>query len=471
MQNKRKHRTKDMSKIGLIIGREYKTRVRKKSFIVMTLLGPILFAALMVAPAILMRLEDDDFKNIAVIDETGMFDQYSLKNTKSINFDFVSDKYFRGNYYDVSEAKADLKDSEHFALLYIPINAMSSNNGSVQLFSYQQPNMGLKMHISNGIEKKAEELKLSKKAEELDITQKEIDNILMVANTSINVITTTMNDDGTEKESSTTVAMIIGYLCGFLIYMFIFMYGSMVMNGVIEEKSNRIVEVIVSSVKPFQLMLGKIIGVALVGITQFVLWVMLTLGIVSVTYAVLQKDLSPSELNPQTQIMGSSLTDATDVNTDDMAKFSEITQAMDSVNYVGLLLMFLFYFVGGYLLYAGMFAIAGSAVDNETDTQQFTLPITVPLILGIFVMLSAINNPDGSLAYWFSIIPFTSPIVMMVRIPFGVPFTDIIISMALLVVTFIAITWLAAKIYRVGILMYGKKTNYKELWKWLKYKN
>ena len=464
MQNKRKHKTKDMSKIGLIIGREYKTRVRKKSFIVMTLLGPILFAALMVAPAILMRLEDDDFKNIAVIDETGMFDQYSLKNTKSINFDFVSDKYFRGNYYDVSEAKADLKDS-------VPINAMSSNNGSVQLFSYQQPNMGLKMHISNGIEKKAEELKLSKKAEELEISQKEIDNILMVANTSINVITTTMNDDGTEKESSTTVAMIIGYLCGFLIYMFIFMYGSMVMNGVIEEKSNRIVEVIVSSVKPFQLMLGKIIGVALVGITQFVLWVMLTLGIVSVTYAVLQKDLSPAELNPQTQIMGSSLTDATDVNTDDMAKFSEITQAMDSVNYVGLLLMFLFYFVGGYLLYAGMFAIAGSAVDNETDTQQFTLPITVPLILGIFVMLSAINNPDGSLAYWFSIIPFTSPIVMMVRIPFGVPFTDIIISMALLVVTFIAITWLAAKIYRVGILMYGKKTNYKELWKWLKYKN
>ena len=437
----------------------------------MTLLGPILFAALMVAPAILMRLEDDDFKNIAVIDETGIFDQYSLKNTKSINFDFVSEKYFRGNYYDVSAAKADLKDSEHFALLYIPINAMSSNSGSVQLFSYQQPNMGLKMHISNGIEKKAEELKLSKKAEELEISQKEIDNILMVANTSINVITTTMNDDGTEKESSTTVAMIIGYLCGFLIYMFIFMYGSMVMNGVIEEKSNRIVEVIVSSVKPFQLMLGKIIGVALVGITQFVLWVMLTLGIVSVTYAVLQKDFSTQDLNPQTQIMGSTLTDATNVNADDIAKFSEITNAMGSFPYVGLLLMFLFYFIGGYLLYAGMFAIAGSAVDNETDTQQFTLPITVPLLLGLFVMLSAINNPSGSLARWFSIIPFTSPIVMMVRIPFGFPITDIIISMVLLVVTFIAITWLAAKIYLVGILMYGKKTNYKELWKWLKYKN
>ena len=460
-----------MSKIGLIINREYKTRVRKKSFIVMTLLGPILFAALMVAPAILMRMEDDDFKNIAVIDETGMFDQYSLKNTKNINFDFVSEKYFKGNHYDVSGAKADLKDSDHYALLYIPINAMSSNSGSVQLYSYQQPNMGLKMHISNGIEKKAEEIKLGKKAEELEISQKEIDNILMVANTSINVITTTMKDDGTEEESSTTVAMIIGYMCGFLIYMFIFMYGSMVMNGVIEEKSNRIVEVIVSSVKPFQLMLGKIIGVALVGITQFVLWVLLTLGIVSVTYAVLQKDISTKDLVPQTEAVGSTLADADNINSDDMIKFAEIESAMKSINYVGLLLMFLFFFVGGYLLYAAMFAIAGSAVDNETDTQQFTLPITVPLILGILVMLSAINNPEGSLAYWFSIIPFTSPIVMMVRIPFGVPFADIAISMTLLVVTFIAMTWLAAKIYRVGILMYGKKTNYKELWKWIKYKN
>ncbi len=436
----------------------------------MTLLGPILFAALMVAPAILMQLEDDDFKNIAVIDETGMFNEYTLKNTENINFDFVSDKYFKGNHYDIITAKSDLKDSHYYALLYIPINSMMSNQGSVQLFSYQQPNMGLKMHISNGIEKKAQEIKLDTKAKELNISQQEIENVIQLTNTSINVITTTINEDGSEKESSTTVAMIIGYLCGFLIYMFIFMYGSMVMNGVIEEKSNRIVEVIVSSVKPFQLMLGKIIGVALVGITQFVLWVMLTFGIVTVTYAVMQPEISPETLGSQTE-MGSSLTAENDVNTDDMIKFSEIQSAISSVNYTGLLFMFLFYFVGGYLLYAAMFAIAGSAVDNETDTQQFTMPITVPLMLGIFVMLSAINNPEGSLAYWFSIIPFTSPIVMMVRIPFGVPMTDIIISMALLVITFIAMTWLAAKIYRVGILMYGKKTNYKELWKWIKYKN
>ena len=460
-----------MSKIGLIIGREYKTRVRKKSFIVMTILGPILFAALMISPAILMRLEDDDYKKIAVIDETGVFDESSLRDTKSIGFEFVSDKYWDGTRYDIAKAKADLKENDYYALLFIPINTISANRGAVQLYSYQQPNMGLKMHISNGIEKRTGEIKLSKKADSLKISNEEINNILMVANTSIDVKTTTIEDDGSEKESSTTVAMIIGYICGFLIYMFIFMYGSMVMNGVIEEKSNRIVEVIVSSVKPFQLMLGKIIGVALVGITQFVLWVMMTFGIVTAVYSIMGKEYATSNLTPQEEITGSSLTEVNDVNTDDMAKLNEIKTSLNSINYVVLLSMFLFYFIGGYLLYAAMFAIAGSAVDNETDTQQFTLPITVPLILGIFVMLSTINNPNGSLAYWFSIIPFTSPIVMMVRIPFGIPYTDIAISMLLLIVTFIAMTWLAAKIYRVGILMYGKKTNYKELWKWLRYKN
>jgi len=464
-----------MSKIGLIIGREYKTRVRKKSFIVMTILGPILFAALMISPAILMRLEDDDYKKIAVIDETREFDGSSLRDTKSIGFDFVSEKYWDGTQYDLAKAKKDMKDNDYYALLYIPASTtISANRGAVQLYSYQQPNMGLKMHISNGVEKKIEEIKLSIKADSLKIDKQEIDNILMVAHTSIDVKTTTIQDDGSEKESSTTVAMIIGYICGFLIYMFIFMYGSMVMNGVIEEKSNRIVEVIVSSVKPFQLMLGKIIGVALVGITQFVLWVMMTFGIVTAVYSIIGKDYATANLTPQNEITGSSLTEVNDVNTDDMAKLNEIKTSLNSINYAVLLSMFLFYFIGGYLLYAAMFAIAGSAVDNETDTQQFTLPITVPLILGIFVMLTTINNPNGNLAYWFSIIPFTSPIVMMVRIPFFgdvLPISDILISMSLLIVTFIAMTWLAAKIYRVGILMYGKKTNYKELWKWLRYRN
>ncbi|MDD2385970.1 MAG: ABC transporter permease [Bacteroidales bacterium] len=461
-----------MNKIGLIIKREYSTRVKKKTFIIMTILGPILFAALMIAPVILMKMESDDFKKIAVIDENRIFDQ-SLKNTEYINFEFVSDKYFDSSTvsYNLTQAKADLKESDYYALLYIPHTAVQGNRGSVQLLSYQQPNMGLKMHIANGIEKHIEDIKLSKKAEDLGISQNDVDEILMVVNTNINVVTTTLSEDGSEKESSTEIAMIIGYICGFLIYMFVFMYGSQVMRGVIEEKSNRIIEVIVSSVKPFQLMMGKIIGVALVGLTQFVLWVVLTIGLVAVGQSLLLKDYNLADTSQNPMTMGSQLDNTGNPQDENAMQFEEIFKAVYSVNYVAIISLFLFYFLGGYLLYAALFAIVGSAVDNETDTQQFMLPITIPLVLGIIVMISAINNPSGSLAYWFSIIPFTSPIVMMVRIPFGVPIADLIISMGLLVLSFIFMTWFAAKIYRVGILMYGKKVTYKELWKWLKYKN
>lgn len=461
-----------MSKIGLIIKREYGTRVKKKTFIIMTILGPILFAAMMIAPVILMQMESDDYKKIAVIDEARMFDN-ALKNTEYIDFEFVSDKYFDSatSTYNLTQAKADLKESDYYALLYIPHTAVQTNRGAVQLISYQQPNMGLKMHIANGIEKRIEDIKLSTKADDLGITQQDVDEILMVVNTNINVVTTTLDEKGGEKESSTEIAMIIGYICGFLIYMFVFMYGSQVMRGVIEEKSNRIIEVIVSSVKPFQLMMGKIVGVALVGLTQFVLWVVLTIGLVSVGQSVLLKDYKMSEISQNTMSMGSQLDESGNPQDEDAMKFEEMFRAVYSVDYVTVISLFLFYFLGGYLLYAAMFAVVGSAVDNETDTQQFMLPITIPLVLGIIVMVSAINNPSGSLAYWFSIIPFTSPIVMMVRIPFGVPFVDLFISMALLVVSFVFMTWFAAKIYRVGILMYGKKVNYKELWKWFKYRN
>jgi ABC-2 type transport system permease protein len=461
-----------MSKIGLIIKREYTSRVKKKTFIIMTILGPILFAAMIIAPVILMKMESDDFKKIAVIDESRMFES-ALKNTEYIEFEFVSDKYFDPVtvQYNLTQAKADLKESDYYALLYIPHTAVQTNKGSVQLISYQQPNIGLKMHIANGIEKRVEDIKLNTKANELGITDDDVQEILTVVNTNIEVVTTTLDEDGTEKESSTEIAMVIGYLCGFLIYMFVFMYGSQVMRGVIEEKSNRIVEVIVSSVKPFQLMMGKIIGVAMVGLTQFLLWVILTIGLVTLGQSLLLKDYDMSTISQQTINSGSQLDNSANPQNEDTLKFEKMFKAMYAVDYVTIIAFFLFYFMGGYLLYAAMFAAVGSAVDNETDTQQFMLPITIPLVLGIIVMVSAINNPSGSLAYWFSIIPFTSPIVMMVRIPFGVPFTDLIISMGLLIASFIAMTWFAAKIYRVGILMYGKKVNYKELWKWFKYKN
>jgi ABC-2 type transport system permease protein len=461
-----------MSKIGLIIKREYSTRVKKKTFIIMTILGPLLFAALMIAPVILMQMEDDEFKRIAVIDETGTFTSV-LTNTEYIEFENISLQYYDPAIvsYDIEQAKLDMKEDGYYALLYIPHVSVNNNKGSVLLYSHNQPNMGVKMHISNSIEKKLEDIKLELKASEYGLTESDVTNILSIVNTKIDVVTVNIDKDGKEKESSTEVAMIVGYICGFLIYMFVFMYGSQVMRGVLEEKSNRIIEVIVSSVKPFELMMGKILGVALVGLTQFVLWVVLTLGLVTGAQAILLKDYKADQINPQNVTMNSTLGHDTMAADEDAMKFEEMFKSVYAVNYWQIISFFLFYFIGGYLLYAAMFAVVGSAVDNETDTQQFMLPITIPMIIGIVVMMSAINNPSGSLAYWFSIIPFTSPIVMMVRIPFGVPIPDLLISISLLILSFIFMTWFAAKIYRVGILMYGKKVNYKELWKWFRYKN
>ncbi len=461
-----------MSKIGLIIKREYSTRVKKKTFIIMTILGPILFAALMITPAILMQMEDDEFKRIAVVDETGVFTNV-LKDTKYIAFDDVSGSYYDDATvsYNLTKAKKDLKESDYYALLYIPHTAIQSKDGEVVVYSYNSPNVGLNMHIANLVEKQTEYVRLQMLMDEFGLKETAVDSVLSVVNSNINVVTSSLGEDGSEKESFAEVNMILGYICGFLIYMFVFMYGSQVMRGVIEEKTSRIIEVIVSSVKPFELMMGKVIGIALVGLTQFLLWIILTGGIVTVAQSVVLKDYNPSKMNPQTMSVGSQLDDSGVVPDEQAMKFEKAFQSIYSINFVEIIIYFIIYFLGGYLLYAAMFAAIGSAVDNEADTQQFMLPITLPLILGLFVMMSAMKTPNGSLAYWFSLIPFTSPIVMMARIPYGVPFIDKAISITLLIGTFIFMTWFAGKIYRVGILMYGKKVNYKELWKWFKYKN
>jgi len=464
-----------MSKIGLIIQREYSTRVKKKSFIIMTILGPILFAAIMIAPALLAQLEDDEFKTVAVIDdsyafapivgEDGKVFHQVLKDTKYIKFDYLIG-------YDLDSAKKQLNGSKYYALLYIPHNIVNVGTGNAQLFSYQQPNMALKMHIANCMEKHLEDIKLHKKGEELGISQQSIQEIIRVVNSNVEILTYKMEEDGKETKSSTEISMVLGYIAGFLIYMFVFMYGSQVMRGVIEEKTSRIIEVIVSSVKPFQLMMGKIIGVALVGLTQFMLWVVLTFGLVTVAQAILVDDVKMSQMaSPAGDITGNTLTSSDQITDEKAEEFVEVFSSIKTINFPLIIGMFLFYFLGGYLLYAAMFAAIGAAVDNETDTQQFMLPITGPLVLSIIIMVSAISNPNGSLAYWFSLIPFTSPIIMMVRLPFEVPIQDVIISMSLLVVTFIFMVWLAAKIYRTGILMYGKKVSYRELWKWLRHKS
>ena len=446
-----------MNKIKLIISREYLTRVKKKSFLVMTILGPILFAAMMIVPAWLASREDTEIRNIAVIDDSGLFIN-KIENTEYIKFEYLENT-------SINDVKNTFTESDYYAVLQI-LPSITYEPTAVHLFSNKQPSFSIKSHIAGSMEKELENQKL--KSHGID------ENVLKSIKSDVSIRTIQWTKDGEEKESSTEIAMAIGYASGFLIYFFIFLFGAQVMRGVIEEKTSRIVEIIISSARPFQLMMGKIVGIALVGLTQFILWILLTFLIITGvktaffpdlgtqnTQEVVVQDLFEQENIPQLETM----------QPQNLDKFSSILNAAKSINYGLIFGSFIFFFIGGYLLYGSLFAAIGAAVDNETDTQQFMLPITIPLILGIFVMMNVVQNPDSPIAFWFSIIPFTSPIVMMVRIPFGVPDWELALSMGLLVLSFMGTTWLAAKIYRTGILLYGKKVNYKELWKWLRYKS
>lgn len=449
-----------MNKIKLIISREYLTRVKKKSFIVMTILGPILFAAMMIVPAWLASIEDTEIKNIAIIDESGVFIN-KIENTEFIKFDYLENQKLK-------DIKSNFSELNYYAVLQI-LPSISYEPSAVHLYSNKQSSFEVISHISNAME---EELKYKKlKANGIN------EDILKSIKSDVNVRTIQWTDEGDEKENFTEVNMILGYASGFLIYFFIFLFGAQVMRGVIEEKTSRIVEIIVSSVKPFQLMMGKIVGIALVGLTQFLLWIVLTFTIVVGIKMAFFSDLGKidtQEIVAQNLFENQSHLPATTNINEDFAspdKISLILNKIKSVNYPLVISLFIFYFIGGYLLYGSLFAAIGAAVDNETDTQQFMLPITIPLILGIFVMMNAIQTPDSPVAFWFSIIPFTSPIVMMVRVAFHVDPWELYLSMGILVITFIGTTWLAGKIYRTGILMYGKKVNYAELWKWIRYKS
>ena len=357
-------------------------------------------------------------------------------------------------------------------MLYIS-HIVAFEPNSVVFYSDKQPNLATKMHISKAMENFIRDQKL--KTYEIE----NLDNILRSVKTRINVRTIKITDTGIEKESHTGVAMAVGYIGGFLIYMFIFFFGAQLMRGVIEEKVNRIVEVIVSSVKPFQLMMGKIIGIAMVGLTQFMIWVVTTFLLVTLATTLIFPEMNMTPTEQAEQVLSQDIMSSGPVEAKPDAEASERSEDMDEImgflsslkdiNFALTLGSFIFYFLGGYLLYGALFASIGAAVDNETDTQQFMLPLTIPLILALLVLVNSINNPDSSVSFWFSIIPFTSPIVMMGRLPFGVPDWEVGLSMALLVITFIGMTWLAAKIYRTGILMYGKKTSYKEIAKWIRH--
>lgn len=447
-----------MKKILLIIQREYLSRVRKKSFVIMTLLAPVFMAALIVVPFWMMNRGDDSEKRIAVIEEGTALFTGVIPDTRSMKFDYIQN----GN---LDELKRTFSARGYYGVLYIsPKQAFIP--GNLQFWSKQHPPLEVTLHITNTLEREVERLKL----ETYDITN--LSEILQSVKTRINLQTFKISESGEVKKSNTGVTMGLAYISGFLIYMFTFMFGAQVMRGVIEEKTSRIVEVIVSSVKPFQLMMGKIMGIALVGLTQFFSWIVLTALIVGVARAALMPDDMMQQMPLQQNIMspsGPAMQQAAPPM--QMSDAQVFIESFQSVAWAEIILAFVIYFLGGYLLYASLFAAIGSAVDNETDTQQFMFPITIPLILALFVMLNAFQNPNSSLAFWFSIIPFTSPVVMMARIPFGVPPWEVGVSVLLLILTFILSTWMAAKIYRTGILMYGKKVSYRELWKWLRYRN
>ncbi|MBT8195051.1 MAG: ABC transporter permease [Bacteroidia bacterium] len=454
-----------MSKIPLIIKREYLTRVKKKSFIVMTILGPILMASLFIIPFILASVSEDSTELIQVVDETMLFDSKVL-DSKSTKFVFTTDDFV---------STRDSFDTEFFSgLLYIPKSSIENPN-IIKYFSSKEPNLKTISYMERTLGKEIEKKKLAARGIATDLIKQ--------VQTRVNISTLRITDEG-DKESSATLTTIVGFAGAILIYFFIFFFGAQVMRGVIEEKTSRILEVIISSVKPFQLMMGKIIGIALVGLTQFLLWVTFTFLIVSIVSTVFLGNVSSQEL-VQSRIENQAIVNSNDVfgetetaEAEDMSnqKVKDILGAIGTLNFPLLIGVFIFYFLGGYLLYGSLFAAIGAAVDNETDTQQFMLPITIPLILAMIVAQTIIVNPNSTVAMWFSLIPFTSPVVMMVRIPFEIPFEtsfliELIASMLLLIIGFIFTVWLAAKIYRTGILMYGKKVSYEEIAKWLFYKN
>ena len=429
----------------------------------MTILAPVLMAALIIVPTVVMLNQGQDFKRIAVIEERSDLFKGVIPDTKEVEFDYLDN-------VRIEDMKTTYDQAGYYGILYISPEIINIPN-AIQLISKSQPPIGLLDHIENSLEKEIEKQKL------LAYNIEDLDKIMKSVKTNVSVQTVKIDASGVIKETSTGIAMVLAYISGFLMYMLVFIFGSQVMRGVIEEKTSRVVEVIISSVKPVQLMMGKIIGIALVGLTQFLIWVILTIGIVSVVKTTVMQKSNIAEV---TQTATQSLMNADQLPDNIAAKTGEISPELAEFTKLfnsamnqqwGLIIFsFIFYFITGYLLYASIFAAIGSAVDNETETQQFMLPVTIPIILALMVAIGTMQNPESSLSFWFSIIPLTSPIVMVARLPFDVPFWQLALSMALMLVTFMAFVWMAAKIYRVGILMYGKKTSWKEMWKWLKYK-
>ena len=456
-------------KVGIVISHEYSTRVRKKSFILTTLLTPIGMALLICVPMLIMLFTGNENQKVKVIDQSGIVAPY-LESGEKVT-------YVMGVEGETVDLLKDIFDElDYYAIVGIsPLD----EKGEVSVVSYSKEplNMDLKNSINRAVNKAVETRKLTR----YDIQN--LDEILADVKTDIKLNSMTLTSDGDAKEDSVEIYMILSYLMSFLIYMFVFMFGTMVMRSVIDEKSSRVVEVIVSSVKSVELMMGKIIGVALVALTQFFIWIALTFIIVTAVNAAAgpklmqniggigevmavagdDNHIGPEDMETILQSAGQS------EDAPEALKFLGQLRDLDWFYIIG---CFLVYFLLGYLLYASMFAAIGAAVDNEADTSQLQLPVTIPLIIGIFIMLHTFEHPNSALSVWTSIIPWTSPMVMLARIPFGVvPTWQLLLSIVLLALTFLATAWFSAKIYRVGILTYGKKSTFKDLIRWLKLKD
>lgn len=440
-----------MNKIKLIIQREYITRVRKKSFLLTTFIVPLFFIGMYIGVIFLTKKSfEDSHAFVYIVDDT---QEVIHKLNSSKNVTYLKESQ------DLQQQIAKLGEKKRTSILYIPGDFYESMK--VEYLSQDKPNINVQSEIKDTLNK----IITDKKYEQLGISP----DIRNSIKSKVIMNAKEIRADGKAEDSNTEVAMVIAMVLSILVYITLFLYGAQVMRGIIEEKSNRIVEVIISSVKPFQLMMGKIVGIGLVGLTQFALWIVVSLSLAGVasTFLISKQELTQEVFGNKMPV--DTLTVSSVEASGDMA---EIMAMFQTVNFTEIIVCFFIFFLGGYLIYSALFAAVGSAVDSETEASQFTMPITMPLLLTYALSFGVlINDPNGAIAMWLSFIPFTSPIAMLVRIPFGVPLWQIILSASLLVVGFIFTTWVAARIYRVGILMHGKKASYKELIKWFKYKS
>lgn len=437
-----------MNHLLLVIKREYINKVRNKSFIIMTFLSPVIFIALAGLVAYLSQLNGDTEKTISILDETGYFSD-----------EFVSDGNINYQFMDgatLEDAKKIVKDGNSYGLLYIPKGDLKSLSGSIEFFSEDSPSFSLVEDLTNKVEHKLFNLNLEDRG--VDVLQIEASKM------DVDITLENFSGERTSKLGN-VLKLVFGGVAGYLLMMFIIIYGNMIMRSVIEEKTNRIIEIIISSVKPIQLMMGKIIGTSLAGITQFLMWLVVGVILLTMVSVVFNVDLVEARMQQQQLLVET----AAQQGNMDVVVQSAVNELF-KLPLGTLIACFIVYFIGGYLLYSSLYAAIGAAVDNETDTQQFMLPIIMPLMLGIYVgFFTVMEDPHGTVSTIFSFIPLTSPIVMLMRIPFGVPWWQILTSIVLLYLTFSLTVWFAAKIYRVGILMYGKKPSYKEIYKWIKY--